>query len=150
MKNCIRTRVMEQNHPLKAVALGAGTAAQFNEMIKFTTYTYSLANYTNYGCHCGSNTLGVPVDETDWCCHEHACCYNQAQMMGCIPETTHYRFYAYEDKIKCIKTPNKCDKEVCECDEEAADCFRKRLDTYNLHFRNMTASASCRGPRPFC
>ncbi|XP_069466199.1 phospholipase A2 homolog otoconin-22-like [Ambystoma mexicanum] len=132
------------------LAFAAGTAAQLSEMIKFMTYTYSLANYTNYGCHCGSNTQGVPVDETDWCCHEHACCYNKARMMGCVPEATTYRFYAYKDKIKCIKTHNKCEYEVCDCDEEAADCFRKRLDTYNLHFRNMTASPSCHGPRPFC
>ncbi|XP_030042153.1 phospholipase A2 homolog otoconin-22-like [Microcaecilia unicolor] len=132
------------------IAFVAGTTAQFDEMIRLTTFSYSLANFTNYGCHCGPNTQGMVLDPVDRCCHEHDCCYNEAIMRGCNPTTQIYRFYATEEKIKCIKSRNRCEKLVCECDEEAADCFRKRIENYNLHFLNFTATPACRGPRPFC
>ncbi|XP_077787479.1 phospholipase A2 homolog otoconin-22-like [Podarcis muralis] len=130
-------------------ALVTGLASQFNEMIQMSTVTYTLANFTNYGCHCGAGTQGFPVDAIDRCCHSHDCCYNKAEMFGCNPSTLSYRFYTQRDKIKCVKSRDRCEKLVCECDQKAANCFRKHLFAYNLQFKNHPAN-NCRAQRPFC
>ncbi|XP_068098870.1 phospholipase A2 homolog otoconin-22-like [Hyperolius riggenbachi] len=133
------------------IALVTSAPAQFDEMIKVTTIIYDLANFSDYGCHCGANSAGRPVDAIDWCCHERACCHNEAELRGCNPVTQIYRFYIEEEqKVKCLKPRDRCEKMVCECDEKAANCFRKELEDYNAYFRNITALGICRGPRPFC
>ncbi|KYO31553.1 phospholipase A2 homolog otoconin-22 [Alligator mississippiensis] len=131
------------------VTLVSSIATQFDELIRLTTFTHNLANFSNYGCHCGPGTQGVPVDPIDKCCHGHDCCYNKAQMFGCTPDTHRYRFYANGDKIKCVKSRDQCEKMVCECDQKAASCFRKHLFSYNPMFQNHP-TMRCRGPRPFC
>ncbi|XP_044301242.1 phospholipase A2 homolog otoconin-22-like [Varanus komodoensis] len=128
---------------------GTGTSSQFNEIIQLSTVTFSLANFTNYGCHCGPGTQGIPVDAIDRCCHSHDCCYNKAEMFGCTPRLHTYRFYAQRDKIKCVKSRDRCEKMVCECDQKAASCFRKNLFSYNPQFKNHPG-INCRAPRPFC
>ncbi|KAM4651285.1 phospholipase A2 homolog otoconin-22 [Discoglossus pictus] len=133
------------------IALVSSTPVQFDEMIKVTTIIYGLANFSDYGCHCGANIQGMPVDAIDWCCHEQDCCYNKAEMGGCNPVTQSYRFYVEEEKkVKCLKARDRCEKMICECDEKAANCFRKELDDYNIYFRNFSSLGACRGPRPFC
>ncbi|XP_042334550.1 phospholipase A2 homolog otoconin-22-like [Sceloporus undulatus] len=124
-------------------------ASQFNEMIQLNTVTFSLANFTNYGCHCGSGTQGFPVDDVDRCCHSHDCCYNKAEMFGCTPHIHTYRFYAQRDKIKCVKSRDRCEKLICDCDRKAASCFRKHIFTYNPQFKNHPV-ANCQAQRPFC
>ncbi|XP_039223212.1 phospholipase A2 homolog otoconin-22-like isoform X1 [Crotalus tigris] len=89
------------------LALVTCSPAQFNELIQLSTITYGLANFTNYGCHCGAGTQGLPVDAIDRCCHSHDCCYNKVEMYGCNPKVLTYRFYAQGDKIKCGKL-TKC------------------------------------------
>ncbi|XP_070614356.1 phospholipase A2 homolog otoconin-22-like [Erythrolamprus reginae] len=131
------------------LALVTSTPSQLNEMIQLSTITFGLANFTNYGCHCGPGTQGLPVDAIDRCCHSHDCCYNKAEMYGCNPKALTYRFYAQRDKIKCVKSRDRCEKMVCECDQKAASCFQKNLFTYNLQFRNLPAT-NCRAQRPFC
>ncbi|XP_039223213.1 phospholipase A2 homolog otoconin-22-like isoform X2 [Crotalus tigris] len=131
------------------LALVTCSPAQFNELIQLSTITYGLANFTNYGCHCGAGTQGLPVDAIDRCCHSHDCCYNKVEMYGCNPKVLTYRFYAQGDKIKCVKSRDRCEKMVCECDQKAASCFQKHLFSYSPQFRNLPV-ASCRAQRPFC
>ncbi|KAK9392065.1 phospholipase A2 like otoconin-22-like [Crotalus adamanteus] len=152
------------------LALVTCSPAQFNELIQLSTITYGLANFTNYGCHCGAGTQGLPVDAIDrhrevsiqckaaknsagqlphLCCHSHDCCYNKVEMYGCNPRVLTYRFYAQGDKIKCVKSRDRCEKMVCECDQKAASCFQKHLFSYSPQFRNLPV-ASCRAQRPFC
>ncbi|XP_063291507.1 phospholipase A2 homolog otoconin-22 [Pelobates fuscus] len=146
-----------ERHLLLAVALiglvglASSTPVQFDDMIKVTTVIYGLANFSDYGCHCGVNNQGMPVDAIDWCCHSQDCCYNKAEISGCNPVTQTYRFYVEEEKkVKCMKAHNRCEKMICECDEKAANCFRKELEDYNIYFRNFSSLGACRGPRPFC
>uniref|UniRef100_A0A8C5SRP4 Phospholipase A2-like central domain-containing protein n=1 Tax=Laticauda laticaudata TaxID=8630 RepID=A0A8C5SRP4_LATLA len=131
------------------LALVTSIPSQLNEMIQLSTVTYGLANFTNYGCHCGPGTQGLPIDAIDRCCHSHDCCYNKAEMYGCNPKVLNYRFYAQRDKVKCVKSRDRCEKMVCECDQKAASCFQKHLFMYNPQFRNLPA-ANCRAQRPFC
>uniref|UniRef100_A0A8D0BR41 Phospholipase A2 n=1 Tax=Salvator merianae TaxID=96440 RepID=A0A8D0BR41_SALMN len=125
----------------------SGTDSQFDQLIQLSTVTHGLANFTNYGCHCGLGTQGFPVDAIDRCCHAHDCCYNKAEMFGCKPSVHTYQYYAQRDKIKCGE--DRCEKLVCECDQKAAKCFRKHLFSYNLQFKDHPA-ANCQAPRPFC
>uniref|UniRef100_A0A8C6XPU5 phospholipase A2 n=1 Tax=Naja naja TaxID=35670 RepID=A0A8C6XPU5_NAJNA len=110
-------------------------------MIQLSTVTYSLANFTNYGCHCGPGTQGLPVDAIDRCCHSHDCCYNKVEMYGCNPKLC--------SSLSAVKSRDRCEKMVCECDQKAASCFQKHLFTYNPQFRNLPV-ANCRAQRPFC
>ncbi|MEE6485005.1 hypothetical protein FKM82_014130 [Ascaphus truei] len=48
------------------IAIVTCTPAQFDDMIKVTTVIYGVANFTDYGCHCGPSSQGMPVDSIDW------------------------------------------------------------------------------------
>ncbi|XP_075421510.1 phospholipase A2-like isoform X2 [Ascaphus truei] len=132
---------LEKSHVLKrrglidlagAVACGTGRSA--------------LA-YVHYGCHCGIGGSGRPRDDADWCCHEHDCCYEQAEIFGCHPKTDSYR-WACEDKVvKCDILNNWCKKELCQCDKEAAKCLGK--SPYNARYI-LFPSFLCWGTQPSC
>uniref|UniRef100_A0A8C6PJC7 Phospholipase A2 n=1 Tax=Nothobranchius furzeri TaxID=105023 RepID=A0A8C6PJC7_NOTFU len=39
--------------------------------------------YEVYGCYCGQEGGGLPLDQLDRCCFFHRCCLRQISSMGC-------------------------------------------------------------------
>ncbi|XP_023384887.1 group IIE secretory phospholipase A2 [Pteropus medius] len=129
------------------VALAWGNLVQFGVMIEKMTGKPAL-QYNDYGCYCGIGGSHWPVDQTDWCCHAHDCCYERLEKLGCEPKLERYLFSVSRSDIFCAgKTA--CQQQTCKCDKTAALCFRQNLATYNdsyAHYPNKL----CSGPTPPC
>ncbi|XP_074162153.1 group IIE secretory phospholipase A2-like isoform X1 [Sminthopsis crassicaudata] len=132
---------------LLAMPLASGNLLQFGFMIERLTGKSAL-DYNDYGCYCGIGGSKWPVDETDWCCHAHDCCYGRMTKLGCDPKMEKYNFSITENSIICGGRTS-CQKLTCECDKNATLCFRDNLSTYNhkyAHYPNKL----CTGPTPPC
>ncbi|KAF3820250.1 hypothetical protein GH733_015759 [Mirounga leonina] len=104
--------------------------------------------YNDYGCHCGIGGAHWPVDQTDWCCHAHDCCYGRLGKLGCEPKLERYLFSASRHNVFCAGR-TACQRQTCECDRTAALCFRRNLGTYNRNFVRYP-NKLCSGPTPPC
>ncbi|XP_014417765.1 group IIE secretory phospholipase A2 isoform X3 [Camelus ferus] len=82
------------------VALAGGNLVQFGVMIERMTGKPAL-QYNDYGCYCGVGGSHWPVDQTDWCCHAHDCCYGCLEKLGCEPKLEKYLFSVSRHKILC-------------------------------------------------
>ncbi|XP_015093428.1 group IIE secretory phospholipase A2 isoform X3 [Vicugna pacos] len=82
------------------VALAGGNLVQFGVMIERMTGKPAL-QYNDYGCYCGVGGSHWPVDQTDWCCHAHDCCYGRLEKLGCEPKLEKYLFSVSRHKILC-------------------------------------------------
>ncbi|XP_059997217.1 group IIE secretory phospholipase A2-like isoform X5 [Lagenorhynchus albirostris] len=85
---------------LMAVALAVGNLVQFGVMTERMKGQPAL-QYIDYGCHCGFGGSHGPVDQTDWCCHAHDCCYGSLEKLGCEPMLETYLFSASRHGIFC-------------------------------------------------
>ncbi|KAF5924696.1 hypothetical protein HPG69_004568 [Diceros bicornis minor] len=132
---------------LPAVALAGGNLVQFGVMIERVTGKPAL-QYNDYGCYCGFGGSRWPVDQTDWCCHAHDCCYGHLERLGCEPILEKYLFSANKSNILCAGR-TACQRQTCECDKTAALCFRQNLDTYNRKYARYP-NKLCTGPTPPC
>nr|XP_030732204.1 group IIE secretory phospholipase A2-like isoform X4 [Globicephala melas] len=104
--------------------------------------------YIDYGCHCGFGGSHGPVDQTDWCCHAHDCCYGSLEKLGCEPMLETYLFSASRHGIFCAGRTT-CQQQTCECDKRAALCFRDNLGTYDRKYARYP-NKLCTGPTPPC
>ncbi|XP_026965728.1 group IIE secretory phospholipase A2 isoform X3 [Sagmatias obliquidens] len=86
---------------LMAVALAVGNLVQFGVMTERMKGQPAL-QYIDYGCHCGFGGSHGPVDQTDWCCHAHDCCYGSLEKLGCEPMLETYLFSASRHGIFCV------------------------------------------------
>jgi len=67
-----------------------GGLSEFNELIKFynSNWNGSGFRYMDYGCYCGYDGKGYPIDETDNCCLFHDRCWAKAEAdFGIIQNT---------------------------------------------------------------
>nr|XP_030732196.1 group IIE secretory phospholipase A2-like isoform X3 [Globicephala melas] len=87
---------------LMAVALAVGNVVQFGVMTERMKGQPAL-QYIDYGCHCGFGGSHGPVDQTDWCCHAHDCCYGSLEKLGCEPMLETYLFSASRHGIFCVR-----------------------------------------------
>ncbi|XP_032157102.1 group IIE secretory phospholipase A2 [Sapajus apella] len=132
---------------LSTVALATGNLVQFGVMIEKMTGKSAL-QYNDYGCYCGIGGSHWPVDQTDWCCHAHDCCYGRLEKLGCEPKLEKYLFSASTRGIFCAGR-TACQRLTCECDKRAALCFRDNLGTYNRKYAHYP-NKLCTGPTPPC
>ncbi|XP_054857276.1 basic phospholipase A2 Sms-N6-like [Eublepharis macularius] len=132
---------MEKNLPALVALLFAfgvvitdGNLFQLQKMIKEATGKQAIPNYSSYGCHCGLGGKGKPLDDTDWCCHYHDCCYEKMENQGCKPKTVSYSYSYLSGNMNC-GGGTSCEQQVCECDRNLAMCLKKHLGSYSWKLR---------------
>ncbi|XP_077168119.1 group IIE secretory phospholipase A2-like [Paroedura picta] len=133
---------------LCALSLGNGNLIQFGNMVRQATGKLASLYYNGYGCYCGLGGSKQPLDETDWCCRVHDCCYEKMSSLGCDPKLETYSYYFSKGNIFC-NGKTMCHMMICQCDKDAALCFRRAAKTYqlkNVYYPNIF----CRGETPSC
>nr|P0DP54.1 RecName: Full=Phospholipase A2; Short=PLA2; AltName: Full=Phosphatidylcholine 2-acylhydrolase 10; Flags: Precursor [Meiacanthus atrodorsalis] len=140
---------------LLSVAVASGAAQkppltkrgllEFGGIITCSTGRSPLS-YVMYGCYCGLGGKGWPRDKAD-CCHEHDCCYGEAETLGCQTKTDQYRWKCEDKKVECDDLNDKCEKFLCKCDRDAAKCLEKA--PYNQKYL-FWPSFMCGSEEPKC
>ncbi|KAL8198582.1 UNVERIFIED_CONTAM: hypothetical protein K2H54_016884 [Gekko kuhli] len=123
-----------------------GNLFDLQKMIKQVTGRSAITNYIAYGCYCGNKGRGKPLDATDWCCHDHDCCYRRG--MRCKPKTERYSYTYLSGNVKC-DGGTQCQREICECDRNFVLCLKKNLGSYKSSYRYYS-NIFCRGSPPGC
>ncbi|XP_036597578.1 otoconin-90 [Trichosurus vulpecula] len=96
--------------------------AQIGEML-FCLTARCPEDFESYGCYCGQEGRGDPVDPLDRCCFSHHCCLEQVEKFGCELEKSSRSKATCEDhKIKC-RGQSLCETLLCSCDQTAAECM---------------------------
>ncbi|XP_072283342.1 phospholipase A2-like isoform X1 [Pyxicephalus adspersus] len=128
-----------------------GGIIQFGFMIEKMVHRSALKSYAFYGCHCGAGGSGWPVDEIDWCCHVHDCCFESITTKRCYPYWVFYRYHHNNEDITCLDEPlDGCARKACECDRTAALCFKRYDSAYSSSNNFLSKSTRCKELQPPC
>uniref|UniRef100_A0A672KNI6 Uncharacterized LOC107569486 n=1 Tax=Sinocyclocheilus grahami TaxID=75366 RepID=A0A672KNI6_SINGR len=101
--------------------------------------------YQHYGCYCGQQGTGNPVDQLDRCCFLQQClgCLEQLSVLGCRKNRKlNAHISCHSGKPGCSGV-SVCDRLQCVCDRSTAECMAAS------HY-NHSVTSSCSGPRPPC
>ncbi|XP_075135245.1 acidic phospholipase A2 Cc1-PLA2-like [Leptodactylus fuscus] len=139
---------------LLGILMAVGTQAgvmQFGMMVYYMTKRFPLTSYVFYGCYCGIGGHGRPLDEIDWCCQIHDCCYGALSSPSCSPFKQFYLFTLTNGTVICDDANLKgCARQCCECDRAAALCFAEQDRYYNEEYQHNPSRENCYGTDPIC
>ncbi|XP_073457648.1 phospholipase A2-like [Aquarana catesbeiana] len=128
-----------------------GGVIQFGLMIDKVVRRPPIFSYAFYGCHCGAGGSGWPVDNIDWCCHIHDCCFDSISSRRCYPHWVLYRYDYIDGDITCLDNQlDGCARRACECDREAVLCFKRHNATYSPSNNFYPKSTRCDELQPPC
>ncbi|NXA98222.1 PA2GE phospholipase, partial [Melanocharis versteri] len=131
------------------LTLASCNLVQFGVLIEQQTGKVPAA-YIRYGCYCICGGSKQPVDATNWCCHDHNCCYEKLLSNDCDPRTAAYQYASEQGgTVIACGTGDSCQRGACECDKKAVECFQKAASTYRKSYDNYPRS-NCTGPTPSC
>uniref|UniRef100_A0A6Q2XSN7 Phospholipase A2 n=1 Tax=Esox lucius TaxID=8010 RepID=A0A6Q2XSN7_ESOLU len=100
--------------------------------------------YEMYGCYCGQEGKGQPLDQLDRCCFFHQCCLARIRTMGCRRQNRlNAHITCNHGKPQCLGV-TLCDKLQCVCDKTSAECMAA------AHFNHTLTQDQCHGPKPQC
>nr|XP_054603075.1 otoconin-90 isoform X1 [Nothobranchius furzeri] len=100
--------------------------------------------YEVYGCYCGQEGGGLPLDQLDRCCFFHRCCLRQISSMGCRSDRKLSAHVSCENNRPRCQGVSLCDKLQCVCDRTTAECMAA------APFNHSLQQQQCRGPMPPC
>ncbi|KPP79660.1 otoconin-90-like [Scleropages formosus] len=100
--------------------------------------------YEMYGCYCGQEGRGKPLDQLDSCCFFHLCCLEQIKMLGCQRQRRVSIYISCEHGRPQCFGASVCDKLQCVCDKASAECMA------TAHFNSSLPVQQCRGPKAPC
>ncbi|KAM6282709.1 otoconin-90 [Porphyrio hochstetteri] len=79
--------------------------------------------FESYGCYCGQEGRGNPMDALDRCCFSHHCCMEQVKKLGChVERSSRSEVVCFDHQPKCIGW-SMCEKLLCACHKTAAECM---------------------------
>ncbi|XP_063307120.1 otoconin-90 isoform X1 [Pelobates fuscus] len=103
--------------------------------------------FESYGCHCGQEGRGSPIDILDSCCFSHHCCIEHLKKLGCKSErSVRSEVLCMDNKPTCIGW-GICDKLLCACDKAAAECMAAAPFNESVHLLHMS---QCRNEMVLC
>ncbi|XP_077207595.1 otoconin-90 isoform X4 [Paroedura picta] len=109
--------------------------AQLGEMLYCLT-DRCPEDFELYGCYCGQEGKGQPMDDLDRCCFSHHCCVEQLKKLGCHPDrNSRAEVLCFDHSPKCIGW-TMCEKLLCSCDKAAAECMATAPYNESLMFPN--------------
>ncbi|XP_012397281.1 otoconin-90 [Sarcophilus harrisii] len=91
-------------------------------------------DFESYGCYCGQEGRGDPVDPLDRCCFSHHCCLEQVKKFGCDLDRSSGSKVTCEDRKAKCKGQSLCEKLLCSCDQTAAECMAAAAFNESLRF----------------
>ncbi|XP_054446072.1 otoconin-90 [Pteronotus mesoamericanus] len=95
---------------------------QLGEML-FCLTSRCPEEFESYGCYCGQEGRGEPVDTLDRCCWSHHCCLQQLRRLGCLLERLPRSPVGCTDGAPKCAGQSLCAKLLCVCDQTAAECM---------------------------
>lgn len=163
----------DKQHVKTMTELGSRRFIQLKKMMDYMFQNLEdvappLDNFFGYGCWCiahGENPLlakrGLPADDVDSVCKEHALCYECARLdygHKCDPTQKDYSIIGETDLVTgekyltCANEDDVCRQTLCECDKMLVEGlvreYKKWDVKYHINTSGFNGHQDCELPEP--